>query len=306
MLGLSQSELDAVTAVLDQPDNGCHIDCSQEESGLDKELVQRKKTRGVRNAEVAKQGLSQEDLDALNCDGNSNSDCEASEEDMELDDKLVAKKKSRKVSFSGVKSELTSLACTEHRAQGLPQSSLDNLGVSEESYTGREDFEGADAALRSCKRKRLSVGDGVTGAMVRASELLGSSCKVTGGMSQQQLDEFSVASDLHDSETVDPEEASSYALRTKRRLAAARRGESEPMAEPPPGYESVKQAEPGSFLPAPVVAAEDVENAVCSNKEPRKDLDLGIGETYPAASQSLVSPKRRSFAGYPLSPVKLN
>lgn len=305
MLGLSQSELDAVTAVVGEPDNNnINNSSSQDESGLDKELVQRKKKRGMRSPELAKQGLSQEDLDALTCDGDSDSDVVASDVEAQLDDQLVAKKKSRRVTFSKVKSALTSLTSAGSRTEGLAQSSLDDLVVSEESYRS-EDLEADDSALRSCKRKRLSVSDGIAGAMSQASELLGSPCKVTGGLSQQQLDEFSAASDLRESETLDPEEASSYALRTKRRLAAARRSEIEPMAEPPPGCESVKQTTPASFNLAPLVAAQDVENAVHNNK-PGKDLDLGVEQTYQSASQKLVSPKRRSFPGYPLSPVKLN
>jgi len=302
MPGISQSELDAVVC---GSGSDSEVFSSPHENGLDEKLVQRKKRRGSQSTETEEQGLSQEQLDELKSDADSDRNLPASDVEAELDAKLVAKKKTRRVTFSAMKSELVAVSSAGGTGEGLAQSSLDVLVVTDDPCSGRQDLEDLDSALRSCKRKRISVGDGIVGAMVQAADLVESPCKAVGGLSQQQLDDFGVDSDLHDAGMVDTEEASSYALRTKRRLAEARRGQTEPMAEPSPKWNFEKEA---NFRPVLSTAAEDVENAVCPDtiKEQGKDLDLGIADVFQPLSQSLVSPKRRSFSGYPLSPVKLN
>jgi len=317
MSGLSQAELDALFCGSDHDSAA-----SPEECDLDTQLAQRKKKRGRQETEVAKGGLSQEELDALNC--GADSDGKGSDADGDLDTKLVAKKKTnRRVTFSAVKSELTAISGTEEQQKGLAQASLDDMVVTEESYSGGQDLEDVDSMLRSSKRqrKRTSVGDGIVGAMARASELIGSPCKgkggytqeqldraseligspckVKGGYTQEQLDAVGLASDAVDS--FDNEEESGYALRTKRALAAARRGETEPMPEPPSKLSSEKQAPVSSPRRK---GTKDVENAILGGgKELSKD------SVFVDPCQPMLSPRRRSLQGFrsdPLSPVKLN
>lgn len=175
MSGMSQSELDALCF---HPENDYEITSASEDGcELDTQLVQVKKKRGRQSVAVAKECLSQEELDAFSCSADPDIECQASDVDEELDTKLAARKKqnNRRVTFSAVSSELAAISKGEEKQRnGLAQSSLDDLLVTEDSYGDTRDLSPLDSALRSSKRKRISVSNGIVGAMARAAELIGS------------------------------------------------------------------------------------------------------------------------------------
>eukprot|EP00747_Dinoflagellata_sp_TGD_P210919 gnl/TRDRNA2_/TRDRNA2_84145_c0_seq1.p1 gnl/TRDRNA2_/TRDRNA2_84145_c0~~gnl/TRDRNA2_/TRDRNA2_84145_c0_seq1.p1 ORF type:complete len:274 (-),score=57.37 gnl/TRDRNA2_/TRDRNA2_84145_c0_seq1:426-1247(-) len=258
MAGLSQTELDSLCCC-EPADDGSRLE-ETEDSMLASWKKKRKKMAGI----------SQLELDEMSC---SAVDAEGPPSPIDAELGRMKKTRQRRITMSAMGNEITAIS----------QADLDAMGISEdEGHEGARASSPIGSALRQKKRSRLSISDGIAGAVAKAAETAGLLADATagtgaaapGGLSQEALD--ALGTDKDASNVVGNQEASWPERQVRQESPTT------------PKRNSRRSTQ-----------KETCENAFISNTHSCSSQASKVGNETPSIPQVLRTPERQP----PLSPI---